>query len=189
MIRRGQNAIDSILVDYNTITHTPPMVCNAARIELGEENFHLLGRKENTRSVVRLIEKIDRERMAIGQKLGLKRYTLEEEILMVKWNPKGEDHVLPLYDAIHTPFLEVCEGPFKLDTRHLTEDIPYGLVTFSSLGKMLGVPTPVSDAIITMSDVLLNRDFRSIGRTVESMGLDSSRSLEQLKKYLKEGVL
>jgi hypothetical protein len=54
---------------------------------------------------------------------------------------------------------------------------------------MLGVPTPVSDAIITMSDVLLNRDFRSIGRTVESMGLDSSWSLEQLKKYLKEGVL
>ena len=189
MIRRGQNAIDSILVDYNAITHTPPMVCNAARIELGEEDFHLFGRKENTRSVVRLIEKIDRERMAIGQKLGLKQYTLEEEILMVKWNPKGEDHVLPLYDAIHTPFLEVCEGPFKLDTRHLTEDIPYGLVTFSSLGKMLGVPTPVSDAIITMSDVLLNRDFRSIGRTVESMGLDSSRSLEQLKKYLKEGVL
>ncbi len=189
MIRRGQNAIDSILVDYNAITHTPPMVCNAARIELGEEDFHLFGRKENTRSVVKLIEKIDRERMAIGQKLGLKQYTLEEEILMVKWNPKGEDHVLPLYDAIHTPFLEVCEGPFKLDTRHLTEDIPYGLVTFSSLGKMLGVPTPVSDAIITMSDVLLNRDFRSIGRTVESMGLDSSWSLEQLKKYLKEGVL
>ena len=42
---------------------------------------------------------------------------------------------LPLYEAIHTPFLEVCEGPFKLDTRHLTEDIPYGLVTFSSLGR------------------------------------------------------
>lgn len=189
MIRRGQNAIDSILVDYNAITHSPPMVCNAARIELGEEDFHLFGKKENTRAVVKLIEKIDRERMAIGQKLGLKQYTLEEEILMVKWNPNGEDHVLPLYDAIHTPFLEVCEGPFKLDTRHLTEDIPYGLVTFSSLGKMLGVPTPVSDAIITMSDVLLDRDFRSIGRTVESMGFDSSWSLEQLKKYLKEGVL
>ena len=72
---------------------------------------------------------------------------------MVKWNPHGEDRVLPLYDAIHTPFLEVCEGPFKLDTRHLTEDIPYGLVTYSSLGRMLGVPTPVTDAIITLAEV------------------------------------
>ena len=179
-IRRGQNAIDSILVDYNAITHTPPMICNAARIELGEEDFHLFGKKENTPGVVRLIERIDRERMAIGEKLGLEQHTLEEEILMVKWNPNGEDYVLPLYDAIHTPFLEVCEGPFKLDVRHLTEDIPYGLVTYSSLGKLLGVATPVSDAITTLAEGLLDRDFRSMGRTVEEMGLDPSWSVEQV---------
>jgi opine dehydrogenase len=95
--------------------------------------------------------------------------------------------VLPLYDAIHTPFLEVCEGPFKLDTRHLTEDIPYGLVTFSSLGRLVGVPTPVSDAVITLAEGLLDRDFRAIGRTVESMGLSPKWSLAQLKRYLETG--
>ncbi|KKK94378.1 hypothetical protein LCGC14_2683470, partial [marine sediment metagenome] len=142
---------------------------------------------ENTPGVVRLIEKIDRERMAIGQKLGLKQNTLEEEIRMVNWNPNGEDYVLPLYDAIHTHFLEVCEGPFTLEARHLTEDIPYGLVTFSSLGKMLGVPTPVVDSVITLVEGLLNRDFRSMGRTVESLGIDPGWSLEQLKRYLQEG--
>ncbi len=188
-IRKGQNAIDSILVDYNAITHTPPMVCNAAHIERGEKPFFLFGKKENTPSVVRLIQRIDRERMAIGTKLGLVQHTLEEEILMVKWNPHGETHVLPLYEAIHTPFLEVCEGPYTLDTRHLKEDIPYGLVTFSSLGKMLGVPTPVSDAIITLAEGLLDRDFRSMGRTVEAMGIDPSWSVEKLKRYLKEGRL
>jgi opine dehydrogenase len=188
-IRRGQNAIDSILVDYNAITHTPPMICNAALIESGAADFHLFGPKENSRSVVRMIEKIDRERMAIGQKLGLTQYTLEEEILMVKWNPHGEEHVLPLYDAIHTPFLEVCEGPFTLDTRHLTEDIPYGLVTYSSLGRMLGVPTPVSDAVITLAETLLDRDFRKMGRTVERMGFDPEWSAEQLSRYLYEGTI
>ena len=188
-IRKGQNAIDSILVDYNAITHTPPMVCNAARIELGERPFFLFGRKENTPSVVRLIGRIDRERMAIGTALGLKQWTLEEEILMVKWNPHGEDYVLPLYDAIHTPFLEVCEGPFKLDTRHLKEDIPYGLVTYSSLGRMLGVPTPVSDAIITIAEELLQKDFRAMGRTVESIGIDPRWSKETLKRYLRDGVV
>jgi opine dehydrogenase len=186
-IRRGQNAIDSLLVDYNAITHTPPMICNAARIESGDRTFCLFGKKENTPAVVRLIERIDRERMAIGEKLGLKQYPLEEEILMVKWNPHGEDRVLSLYEAIHTPFLEVCEGPFKLDTRHLTEDIPYGLVTFSSLGRLVGVPTPVSDAVITLAEGLLERDFRSIGRTVRSMGLSPKWSLAQLKRYLESG--
>jgi len=186
-LRAGQNAIDSILVDYNAITHTPPMVCNVGRIERGDKTFCLFGKEENTPAVVRLIEKIDRERMAIGEKLGLKQYTLEEEIMMVKWNPNGEDYVLPLYDAIHTPFLEVCEGPFALDVRHLTEDIPYGLVTFSSLGKLLGVPTPFSDAIITMAEGLLDRDFWSIGRTVEVLGIDPDWSLEEIKTYLHEG--
>ncbi len=188
-LRKGQNAMDSILVDYNAITHTPPMVCNAARIEGGEKPFFLFGKKENTPSVVRLIERIDRERMAIGAALGLRQWTLEEEILMVKWNPHGEDHVLALYEAIHTPFLEVCEGPYTLDTRHLKEDIPYGLVTYSSLGKMLGVPTPVSDAIITMAEVLLNRDFRCIGRTVQAMGIDPSWPVETLKRYLRDGAV
>ncbi len=188
-IRKGQNAIDSILVDYNAITHTPPMICNAARIESGEKNFFLFGKKENTPGVVRLIERIDRERMAIGKALGMKQYTLEEEIMMVKWNPHGETYVLPLYEAIHTPFLEVCEGPYTLDTRHLKEDVPYGLVTYSSLGNMLGVPTPVTDAIITLAEGLLDRDFRSMGRTVEAMGIDPKWSVEQLKKYLKEGVV
>jgi opine dehydrogenase len=188
-IRRGQNAIDSILVDYNAITHTPPMVCNAARIESGEKPFFLFGKRENTPSVVRLIQRIDRERMAIGAALGLRQWTLEEEIKMVKWNPHGEDFVLPLYDAIHTPFLEVCEGPYTLDTRHLKEDIPYGLVTYSSLGKMLGVPTPVTDAIITMAEVLLDRDFRAMGRTAQSMGIDPSWSTETVKRYLREGTV
>ncbi len=188
-IRKGQNAIESILVDYNAITHTPPMICNAARIELAEKPFFLFGKKENTPGVVRLIERIDRERMAIGHALGMVQHTLEEEILMVKWNPNGEDYVLPLYDAIHTPFLEVCAGPYTLDTRHLKEDIPYGLVTYSSLGKMLKVPTPVSDAIITMAEVLLETDFRAMGRTVEAMGIDPSWPVEKMKRYLAEGVV
>jgi opine dehydrogenase len=188
-LRAGQNAIDSILVDYNAITHTPPMICNAARIESGDNTFHLFGKKENTPGVVNLIKKIDRERIAIGEKLGLEQHTLEEEIMMVKWNPNLEDYVLPLYDAIHTPFLEVCEGPFSLKARHLTEDIPYGLVTFSSLGKLLGVPTPVTDACITIAEGLLEEDFRSKGRTARSLGLDPAWSLNQIKKYLQEGTV
>ncbi|HAJ33698.1 MAG TPA: hypothetical protein DCK79_10105 [Candidatus Atribacteria bacterium] len=188
-VRKGKNAIDTLLVDYNAITHTPPMICNAARIESGEKDFHLFGVKENTPAVVNLMKKVDRERMAIGEKLGLKQYTLEEEIRIVKWNRGGVDKVLPIYEAIHTPFLEICEGPFTLEARQLTEDIPYGLITFSSLGKMLGVPTPASDAIITIAEALLDRDFWKIGRTVEELGFDSSWSLDQLKQYLEEGKI
>lgn len=186
-LRRGQNPIDSLLVDYNAITHTPPMICNAARIETGDPDFHLFGVEENTPAVCNVMRLLDRERMAIGEKLGMKQYTLEEEIRMVKWNRGGVDTVLPFYEAIHTPFLEVCEGPFKLEARHLTEDVPYGLVTYESLGKMLGVETPIITAIISISEGLLGQDFRAMGRTVQALGFDPGWTVEQLKQYLYEG--
>ena len=73
--------------------------------------------------------------------------------------------------------------------RHLTEDVPYGLVTYSSLGRMLRVPTPTTDAVITLAEGLLDRDFRSGGRTVQAMGLDPKWTVKQLKDYLHKGTV
>jgi hypothetical protein len=52
---------------------------------------------------------------------------------------------------------------------------------------MLGVPTPVTDAIITLAEVLLKKDFRAAGRTVESMGINPSWSPKRLARYLRDG--
>ena len=187
-LRHGQNVIDTLLVDYNAITHTPPMICNAALIDSGDPDFHLFGVKENPAPVTELIKCIDRERMAIGEKLGMEQNTLEKEIWMVGWNRDGFEGELSFYEAIHTPFLEVCEGPFTLNTRHLTEDLPFGLVTYSSLGKLLGVPTPISDATIAYGEVLLGRDFHTTNcRTIKELGLKEDWTVEQVKKYLYEG--
>ncbi|MCK4316747.1 MAG: NAD/NADP octopine/nopaline dehydrogenase family protein [Anaerolineae bacterium] len=188
-IRPARSVLESILVDYNAITHPPPMICNAARIERGDPTFCLFDKTANTPAVVNLIKLVDRERMALSEALGIKAYTLEEEIYNVGWNPKGreDEGVLPLYDAIHTENLEICEGPFKLDTRHLTEDIPYGLFTYCELGRMLDVPTPVSSAIVTIASGLLDRDFYAEGRSLDKLGFDSSWSVERLYEYLENG--
>ena len=188
-IRRAESVLETILVDYNAITHPPPMICNAARIERGDPTFCLFDKTANTPSVVNLIKLVDRERMAISAALGIKAYTLEEEIYHVGWNPAGrqDEGVLPLYDAIHTENLEICEGPFRLDARHLTEDIPHGLVTYSELGRLTGVPTPVSDAIVTIASGLLDRNFRAEERTLEKLGFDPSWSVDRLYEYLETG--
>lgn len=192
-IRPAASVLECILVDYNAITHTGPMVCNAARIDSNyrPEEFYLFDKWANPPAVVRVIEAVDRERMALEDALGIKAYTLEEETCHVKWNPAGKEDagVLPLYEAIHNEKLEVCAGPYKLTSRHLSEDIPYGLVTYSSLGKMLGVPTPVSDALTVISSTLNATDYWKEGRTVEMMGLDPHWSLEQLQTYLYEGTV
>jgi opine dehydrogenase len=172
------------------------MICNAGRIEAGDKSYCLFGRDSLTKSVVGLVDKLDLERRAIGDKLGIPNNSLSEEILLVGWNPRfgmyarsrpGE--VLPLNEAIHNEYLEICEGPYALDVRMFTEDIPHGLLTFASLGDMLDVPTPLSKAISTIASALLERDFTKEARTVKDLGLDPSWSVKQVNNYLEEGTI
>ena len=68
----------------------------------------------------------------------------------------------------------------RLDHRYLTEDVGYSLIFLTDLATHLGVPTPASDAIITIASVVLARDFRGEGlRTLTTLGLDAM-SPEQL---------
>ena len=189
--RRGPNLFESVLLDFNSITHTGPMICNAARIDSGyhKDEFHLFGRDENPPAVCNVIEAIDRERMALSRALGIEAVGLEVEHTRNKYNPgHAGDQVLPMYESMHTEKLEKVPGPYTLKARHLTEDVPYGLVTWASLGRMLGVPTPASEAIITLASILNKEDYWALGRTVEKMGIDPKWSKDRLLKYLEEGA-
>jgi opine dehydrogenase len=188
--RRAPNLFESVLLDFNSITHTGPMICNAARIDSGyrKEEFHLFGRDENPPAVCNIIEAIDRERMALSEALGIEAVPLEVEHTRNKYNPgHAGDQVLPMYESMHTEKLEGVPGPYSLKARHLSEDVPYGLVTWSSLGRMIGVPTPASDAIITLASILNQEDYRANGRVVETMGIDPDWSKDRLKEYLETG--
>ena len=71
------------------------------------------------------------------------------------------------------------ESPAMLRSRYLTEDVPLGLVPLAVLGQLTEVATPVIDSIITLASTMCREDFRSMGRTLERMGLDGM-SLEQI---------
>lgn len=188
--RRAPNIFECILLDFNAITHTGPMICNAARIDsgYGKDEFHLFGRDENPPAVCNIIKAVDRERMALAHALDIEARTLEEEHIRNKYNPGyAGDKVLPMYESMHTEKLEKVPGPYTLKARHLTEDVPYGLVTWASLGRMLGVPTPTSEAIITLASLLNEEDYWESGRTVEKMGINPTWSKERLKEFLEEG--
>jgi opine dehydrogenase len=188
--RRAPNLFESVLLDFNAITHTGPMISNAARIDSGyhKEEFHLFGKDENPPAVCNIIEAIDRERMALAQALDIEAFPLEVEHTRNKYNPgHAGDKVLPMYESMHTEKLEGVPGPYSLDARHLTEDVPYGLVTWASLGRMLNVPTPASEAIINLASILNKEDYWEMGRTVEKMGINPEWSKDRLKTFLEEG--
>ena len=60
---------------------------------------------------------------------------------------------------------------------------------FCSLGKLLGVPTPTSEVIVKMGEILRDEDYSAKGlRTVEALGL-AGLTPEGLKNYLETGEL
>ena len=72
------------------------------------------------------------------------------------------------------------KGPTSVTNRYITEDISTGLVLWSSLGKILKVPTPNIDAIIVLGGTLLNTDFYKEGLTVEKLGICNANSKKDL---------
>jgi len=71
------------------------------------------------------------------------------------------------------PFTVIQEivGPKSVQDRYIVEDLPMGLVPRSELGKLVGVPTPVIDSIVTIGSVVCQTDFWKSGRTLEKLGL------------------
>jgi opine dehydrogenase len=78
------------------------------------------------------------------------------------------------------------KGQNTLCTRYLLEDIPMGLVPMVSLGKMLGVDVPRMETVVNLAELLIGRDLRSSGRTLENLGL-AGMSVDQIRAFLETG--
>jgi opine dehydrogenase len=70
--------------------------------------------------------------------------------------------------------LTALRAPGQVETRWLTEDIPFGLATWALLGDQLGVETPVIDSLVTLASATLSKDFRSETRGLNALGLAQS---------------
>ena len=59
----------------------------------------------------------------------------------------------------------------------------------SSLGNIISVPTPFTDALITMANVINETNYRSApeARTVERLGI-SGMTVKEINNFLKEGT-
>jgi opine dehydrogenase len=80
---------------------------------------------------------------------------------------------------------QTIKAPAMLDHRYLKEDVGFGLLPMAEIGTLLGVRTPVIDALITLASVISQADYRSEGLTLEKMGLAriTGEALPNLLQY------
>jgi opine dehydrogenase len=181
-IMNGGNVLQVALSNPNPTAHPIATILNCGRIEFAD-HFYLY-REGFTPSVNRVVEAADNERKAVLDKLGMKAL----EPLKTKskhYNPV--DSVRSFFGEGSLEAGRQMEGPLDLNDRYVTEDIPYGLKLVSSLGKLLGVATPVVDSIITIASVINKQDYLREGRTLKELGLDGLTA-EQIRQYVETGM-
>lgn len=173
MVKPAKSIIEPALYNVNIIVHPVGALLNMGRIEHSNGEFYMY--KEGiTPSVKMVVQEMDRERMNIFKALGYKPYTYDQIFA----------------DCFNMTFPEFAKtsskGPFSMQDRYVTEDIPMGTTLSVSIAKKLGIKTPTYDCMIHLASVVNKTDFYPTGRNLENLGL-AELSVEQLKDYFVTG--
>jgi opine dehydrogenase len=168
------NVLDPGLNNPNFMIHPAPMLLNYAAVERANGLLSIM-KEGMTKGVLRCLDAVDAEKMALQKALGLEVVTIDELYTQSGSGPHVYRH----------------EGePFGLRDRiwdrYIYEDVPYGTVLYSSLGHLIGVPTPISDGINHILSAVEQTDFWATGRTVEKLGV-AGMNRAQLLRYLETG--
>ncbi len=183
-ISQAQNVLETALININMIVHCATVVLNSGWIEYtkGDFEFYWHGM---TKSVCRVLEKVDEEKNMVGGVLGL---NLQPALhTFNKWYPT--ERAETLYDFVTHSRAHGGRGssaPKNLTARYISEDVPVGLVFTSSMGKFLNIPTPTIDAIICLASTLNKEDYRKNGITLDRLGFNGM-SKEEIINYVNTG--
>ena len=160
----GGDALAVGLFNCNPIYHVPPAVLNFKTVE--DSDCHPLHTLVTPR-IAEVIDALDRERLGLAHALGVEAISF--------W-----DFLNSAYGVSEGSFVErIVQGygrqafpePDSINHRYFTEDIPFGLVIWSSLAAQIGLSLPLVDSFVAVSGTLCGRDFVADGRTAESLGL------------------
>lgn len=169
-LERAASVFQTTLQNGNPVIHPAVTLLNAGAIDRGGD--FLFYEEGVTAGVGRLIEAVDRDRLAVARALGVS--VLSEPDLGVRQGYMSQDNYSTGYST--APGFLGIGAQDRLDHRYLTEDVGYGLVFLSDLGARMGVPTPVIDSVIAIASVVLGRDFRAEkARTLDTLGLGHLR--------------
>jgi opine dehydrogenase len=170
-IAPGANLLETVFPYTNAIHHPPAILCNAGRVEAtGGDYYHYY--EGISPAVGRLIDALDRERLAVANALGVRALPFVEQFYRVGYTTQAARESGLAYEAFHQSEPDRwIRAPASLDHRFLNEDIPYGLVLLSELGQLAGVATPTMDHVIELACAATGQDYRAQGLTLERMGL------------------
>jgi opine dehydrogenase len=174
VVKPAVTILEPALYNPNIIVHPVGALLNMGRIEYSGGEFYMY--KEGiTPSVRKVIYAMDAERQALFSALGYRPYSYDQ-VFRDSFNMTAEEFAATS-----------SKGPFSMQDRYVTEDIPMGTTLTVSLGRKAGVAMPTYECMIHLASVVNNTDYRLGGRNLENLGL-AHLSLEGFETYLQTGL-
>jgi opine dehydrogenase len=173
----AENIMQTSLQNGNPVIHPAITLMNVGLIDRTGGDFYFYEDGVTT-AVGRLVEAVDKERLAIALKLGVD--VIPDPEIGILQGYQTENNYNTSYQK--APRYKGIKAQSSLGYRYFNEDVGYGLIFMSGLGTQIGVPTPHMDSIITIVSTLMQRDYRKEQkRTMETLGL-AGKNVEDLKK-------
>ena len=193
---KGKTVLDIGFSNVNPVIHVPGTVLGASvmenfgRIYGGHDRYqYSIYSHAFCPSLSEVQVAFYEEETALAEAIGvdLARYPREDffsraSILGPEY--MGEGCIIPFDEQWATGF---TTGPFTIQNRYITEDVPVGCHVYHELGKKFGIATPVIDSMITIASVMTGQDFYKTGVKLEDLGIGHLNK-EQLLQYLNDGV-
>jgi len=179
-----KDALSGALMNAGPIIHPPLILMNAGPLEHFDAwDIH----NEGTQPAIRRVtDALDAERIALREALG---YSAPHFPLRDHYNKAGEGDEGMYGRAAHERLTDSGDWREDIDLRqhrYMLEDTRLGLSFLVSVGRWLGVPTPVAAGLLSIATPVAERPLYEEGRTLESLGL-SGYSQDQLQNLLQQG--
>ncbi len=196
--QKGDTALDVSISNVNPVIHVPGAILGAAVMQ----NYEFLGHKIQNYSlyadafcpaISEVQVKFWGESEAVAKAAGTTVAPVDTDYFFAKstiYGPEymGKGYKIPFNEDYTLKREPYGDGPYSLDNRYITEDVPIGCHIVSELGKKFGVKTPIQDCMITLAETMTGRELvKAAGYSLEYLGI-AHMNKQQLNDYLRKGV-
>lgn len=186
-IQPVENVLATSLDNTNPMVHPGPTIMNSSWIESGKKFLYYHEGIGDTVSA--FIEEMDKERLAIGEKIGLK---LGEDLfsLFMQYEAEyevKEDKLVDVFKGVEA-YKDIYSAS-EVRTRYIYEDVPMGLLPLVEVGELLNLPVKKMKLIIDMCEGILGENLTDGDncRNLKNLGLENM-SEQDFIYYAKSGI-
>lgn len=177
-LRWCSSVIEVSLSNINGVFHPLMMLMNVGRIESTAGGF-LLYRDGLTRSVANAMIAVDRVRIELGEKFGLRlKSTIE---VSNECYGQGFTDLVDL--AQNSPPHNKLKAPADIDNRNISEDVPDLLVAWHALAEKLGIDASPLTAVIILVEMATGIKYMRLGRNLRKLHLEDVPRGELIERF------